>query len=143
MFFLITIVLVMVFLFTTQVGTLRIVKEGNNAYYAAQSGVEHARNEIIYNTTLHKVICRYNCHLNIPPDCPRQLKVIPKTYLTTYILNDTSYIVPYWFTCYYTVTDILIPPYFRRNFYLLDYQITSWGTFGDAKREIIVTRDQL
>ena len=113
--------LMMVPLFTLQIEILDMAREGNIAHYAAQSGVEHARNSI-FKKDLSALTC----------DGSYENSGSISDKFTIYEVNDTSYEADYWFICSYNL--IGDPPYQTREFFLQRYGITSTGRFGGATR---------
>ncbi len=124
-FFLITAILAISFLFLVQSGTIETIKKGNNAYYAAKTGIEHGRSKI-YFTVLNQVICDGTTQYNV---------IMQKKYLFTYRHNDTSYSVNYWFICSYNITGI--SPYYILEFTINNYEVNSLGEFRGTKNEMI------
>ena len=114
--------LMMVPLFTLQIEILDMAREGNIAHYAAQSGVEHARNSI-FKKDLSALTCD-GYHKNYEP--------MIRDEFTIYEVNDTSYEAIYWIIC--SSNLIGNHPHQTQEFVLQKYGITSTGRFGGATR---------
>jgi competence protein ComGC len=114
--------LMMVPLFTLQIEILDMAREGNIAYYAAQSGVEHARNSIF-----KKDLSTLTCNGYV-----RNYRPMIEDKFTIYEVDDTSYKADYWIICSSHLIENC--PHQTQEFVLQEYRITSTGTFGGATR---------